>query len=52
MGEAQFGAGTGNIFLDDVMCSGFETFLIECFANFNHDCIHAEDAGVICRTGD
>ena len=42
--------GTGQIWLDNVNCRGTETRLIDCPANplGNHNCVHAEDAGVSC----
>lgn len=47
---AIFGAGTGPILLDDVRCSGFEDFLVNCSYDSNTaDCLHFEDAGVRCR---
>jgi hypothetical protein len=51
VGNAQFGEGSGPIFLDEVRCLGFESRLIECPANpvGNHDCSHMEDAGVQCE---
>jgi hypothetical protein len=48
--NAQFGSGSGAIFLDEVRCVGNESRLIDCPANAigDHDCIHSEDAGVQC----
>ena len=45
--------GTGQIWLDNVQCRGTETRLIDCPANplGQHNCVHAEDAGVRCMTG-
>ena len=47
-----FGTGYGEIFLDDVVCGGFESSLLHCSHNFigTHNCIHAEDIGVICSS--
>ena len=49
-GSAVFGQGSGSIFLDEVMCTGFESNLTSCPANpvGAHDCVHGEDAGVQC----
>ena len=50
--SARFGAGSGQIWLDDVRCSGSETSIINC----QHkewgveNCDHSEDASVICRS--
>uniref|UniRef100_A0A672Y7Y1 SRCR domain-containing protein n=1 Tax=Sphaeramia orbicularis TaxID=375764 RepID=A0A672Y7Y1_9TELE len=50
--RAQFGRGSGVIWLDNVMCTGTESNLMECqHQGFgNHDCGHQEDAGVVCRS--
>ncbi|XP_025760617.1 deleted in malignant brain tumors 1 protein-like [Oreochromis niloticus] len=48
--SAPFGAGTGQIWLDNVACSGSENSLTECqHLGFGvHNCQHGQDAGVIC----
>ncbi|XP_070326462.1 scavenger receptor cysteine-rich domain-containing protein DMBT1 isoform X18 [Odocoileus virginianus] len=49
-GSARFGQGSGPIVLDDVGCSGYETYLWSCSHNpwNTHNCGHHEDASVIC----
>ena len=52
-GSATFGAGSGNILLDDVGCEGTEDALAECYHRGLevNNCEHDSDAGVICFTG-
>ena len=45
-----FRNGAGQIWLDNVACTGRENRLTDCRANaFGvHNCVHGEDAGVLC----
>jgi deleted-in-malignant-brain-tumors protein 1 len=49
-GGAYFGAGSGDIFLDNLQCSGIEQYLGQCAHSgwSEHNCGHHEDASVIC----
>ena len=45
-----FPSGTGSILLDDMGCTGMESKLFNCSGVMEeHDCLHSEDAGVLCE---
>ncbi|XP_009703161.1 PREDICTED: deleted in malignant brain tumors 1 protein-like, partial [Cariama cristata] len=50
LGRSAFGPGTEDIHLDDVQCTGTESYLWECqHAGWStHNCGHHEDVSVIC----
>lgn len=50
---ARFGAGSGQIFLDQVQCNGDEPSLSFCrhLGWTAHNCSHQNDAGVSCTNG-
>ena len=50
---AYFGTGFGSIILDNLHCTGNEVSLFSCPHNGikKHNCVHREDAGVVCGSG-
>ena len=50
--SAHFGAGSGQIWLDNVECSGSESSVATCqHRGWDvHNCFHSEDASVICSS--
>ncbi|XP_069624819.1 antigen WC1.1-like [Ranitomeya imitator] len=49
--EARFGKGTGPTWLSEVQCKGYERAVQDCWSKRwnKSDCLHKEDAGVICE---
>nr|XP_054754535.1 neurotrypsin-like [Lytechinus pictus] len=52
--DGYYGRGSGSIYLDEVGCLGYESFLTQCTNDGwgVHDCGHSEDAGVYCGSSD
>ena len=48
--DNEFDDGSGQIWLDEVQCTGSESHIEDCLSNDwgDNDCSHYEDAGVIC----
>ena len=46
----RYGSGTGQIWLDDLTCTGSETSLADCGHNGwgSHNCGHHEDVSISC----
>ncbi len=53
IGNAPNGAGTGEIWLDNLSCLGNEQNLFSCPSNplGTHNCVHNEDLSAMCTTG-
>jgi len=51
--DNRYGVGSGQIWLDDVRCSGTETSIADCRHNGwgSHNCGHYEDVSVLCSIG-
>ena len=49
--NAQYGAGSGPIYLTDVLCTSSQTSLLQCNSEaiLSGSCTHSEDAGVKCE---
>ena len=46
---AAYGEGSGTIFMDNVMCTGSEITLLQCPHTSDHNCVHSDDASVVCQ---
>ena len=51
--NAYYGQGSGQIWLEELNCTGTELTIENCSHNGwgNEDCLHREDAGVKCSNG-
>ena len=51
--SSRLGSGAGDIWLSDVQCTGKEKSIFGCrHAGWGvNNCLHSQDAGVICQTG-
>uniref|UniRef100_K1QE02 Deleted in malignant brain tumors 1 protein n=1 Tax=Magallana gigas TaxID=29159 RepID=K1QE02_MAGGI len=51
-GQAFFGQGNGRIWMDNLRCTDYDTDLFSCPQNAlgSHNCLHNEDAGVLCHS--
>ena len=49
----RYGPGTGQIWLDNLHCTGSETDIVNCGHNGwgSHDCSHYEDVSITCHSG-
>jgi len=51
METSDFGSGSGPIFVEQPVCSGFEASVLDCFTFFPvgvHGCDHSSDVGIRC----
>jgi len=49
----RYGAGSGQIWLDNVRCNGTESRIMDCPHNglAVHNCAHSDDVAVSCNSG-
>ena len=48
LSSAHFGPGSGPILMDDVACTGTESWLTSCLHTSEHNCNHSQDVSVHC----